>query len=569
MNKRQKPGVQQQLRQLQLVTSESADGVIMIDINQQILWANAAALEVHDITSTAGLGQTIDDYHANFQVKFCGAQDAQGKQSLDSVVCGESYREVVVEVTPLHCEMPKWLCRVRNIVMVDDGGSPTCIMQILRPLKPNAAAQHDIGVFPGVSSDTATGVLTDNVASSARQEMLARLAAPDPVPTTLDGIASLCELAPVALCVMDNHMQILGVSQPWLEWLGYGREELIGRKIVMFMDPASADYFEENTWRALAHDAALPTTTSTFVTRTGRLVEALLSANVTLDAEGAAEFVVAAPTDISERKRSEEAFRAAFTLAPVPMLIRTLDEPRVLDANNAFISVTGHQPADIIGHGVDEFGLFENRSQKAQFEASLRSADTIQNISVKLKTIQGDMLDCLLSARRIDACGRTAVLLVLQDVSDRRRSEAQLFDAIQMVMADTNWFSRSVIEKLAALRSPPRPGLSHAEVGDLTPREREVLGLISHGMTDVDISIKLGLTRATVRNHVATLYSKINVHSRSSAIVWARERGINVAWPAMAARHGRNQVPCYTALPAPQAAKSAQAKNVFPPSNLG
>jgi DNA-binding NarL/FixJ family response regulator len=92
-----------------------------------------------------------------------------------------------------------------------------------------------------------------------------------------------------------------------------------------------------------------------------------------------------------------------------------------------------------------------------------------------------------------------------------------------------------VIEKLAGLRSPPRVGARSAEIGDLTPREREVLGLISHGMADADIAAKLGLTRSTVRNHVATLYSKIGVHSRSSAIIWARERGINFAWPSAAA----------------------------------
>jgi DNA-binding CsgD family transcriptional regulator len=36
----------------------------------------------------------------------------------------------------------------------------------------------------------------------------------------------------------------------------------------------------------------------------------------------------------------------------------------------------------------------------------------------------------------------------------------------------------------------------------------------------------LKLAPNTVRNHVATLYSKLDVHSRSEAIVWARERGL-------------------------------------------
>ena len=36
---------------------------------------------------------------------------------------------------------------------------------------------------------------------------------------------------------------------------------------------------------------------------------------------------------------------------------------------------------------------------------------------------------------------------------------------------------------------------------------------------------ELGLAPNTVRNHVATIYAKLDVHSRGEAIVWARERG--------------------------------------------
>ncbi len=62
--------------------------------------------------------------------------------------------------------------------------------------------------------------------------------------------------------------------------------------------------------------------------------------------------------------------------------------------------------------------------------------------------------------------------------------------------------------------------------GQLTARERDVLGLICEGLADKDIAARLKLAPNTVRNHVATVYSKLNVHSRSEAIVWARERGL-------------------------------------------
>ena len=93
-------------------------------------------------------------------------------------------------------------------------------------------------------------------------------------------------------------------------------------------------------------------------------------------------------------------------------------------------------------------------------------------------------------------------------------------------MQDTSWFSRTVIEKLANLRQPTQAGTRVTGLGELSRREREVLGLLSSGMTDAQICGELRLAPSTVRNHVAALYRKIGVHSRSNAIIWARERGI-------------------------------------------
>lgn len=49
--------------------------------------------------------------------------------------------------------------------------------------------------------------------------------------------------------------------------------------------------------------------------------------------------------------------------------------------------------------------------------------------------------------------------------------------------------------------------------------------LLRRGLPDKVIAGRLGLAPNTVRNHVATIYPKLDVHSRGEAIVWARERG--------------------------------------------
>ena len=63
-------------------------------------------------------------------------------------------------------------------------------------------------------------------------------------------------------------------------------------------------------------------------------------------------------------------------------------------------------------------------------------------------------------------------------------------------------------------------------MGDLTPRGREILGLVCSGLNDAAIAEQLGLSRTTVRNHVNDLYRRTGTHRRAALVVWARERGI-------------------------------------------
>ncbi len=118
----------------------------------------------------------------------------------------------------------------------------------------------------------------------------------------------------------------------------------------------------------------------------------------------------------------------------------------------------------------------------------------------------------------------------MQDVTDRRRTEAELAAAIEAVMRDTSWFSRTVLEKLAKLRRPDGE-TSVDGVADLTPRGREVLGLVCRGLDDGVIADRLGLSRTTVRNHVNDLYRRTNARGRAALVVWARERGFAGAEP--------------------------------------
>jgi pimeloyl-ACP methyl ester carboxylesterase/DNA-binding CsgD family transcriptional regulator len=61
----------------------------------------------------------------------------------------------------------------------------------------------------------------------------------------------------------------------------------------------------------------------------------------------------------------------------------------------------------------------------------------------------------------------------------------------------------------------------------LTPREREVLGLLTRGLGNADIAGQLSLSEKTVRNHISNLFDKLGVWTRAQAIVFARDRGFS------------------------------------------
>ncbi|SFF25761.1 LuxR C-terminal-related transcriptional regulator, partial [Methylobacterium sp. 13MFTsu3.1M2] len=187
---------------------------------------------------------------------------------------------------------------------------------------------------------------------------------------------------------------------------------------------------------------------------------------------------------------------------------------QVTGVNEAFSRAFGLGEDRVVGRSLEEAGLWVTSSQREAFEKRLVSEGYVLGTEVCLRHESGANLDCLVSAERITINDADFLLLVLQDITERKHSERELFDAIETVMADTSWFSRGLIEKLANLRRPGREG-GDAGAPNLTVRERQILNLICSGLSDDAIARKLGLSRNTVRNHGAALYRKLGVHRRT------------------------------------------------------
>jgi DNA-binding NarL/FixJ family response regulator len=63
------------------------------------------------------------------------------------------------------------------------------------------------------------------------------------------------------------------------------------------------------------------------------------------------------------------------------------------------------------------------------------------------------------------------------------------------------------------------PVTTSAEVQDLRPSEKRILELLAHGLPNKEIANRLGLSARTVRWHLENIYSKLNVNSRTEALL--------------------------------------------------
>jgi len=81
--------------------------------------------------------------------------------------------------------------------------------------------------------------------------------------------------------------------------------------------------------------------------------------------------------------------------------------------------------------------------------------------------------------------------------------------------------TKALLEIVNARSVSPMP----AQIGSgLSPRENEVLMLMSVGASTRAMAERLRVSRATIRNHIQNIFTKLNVHSRLEAVAWAHRQ---------------------------------------------
>lgn len=474
--------------QLQLIVSGLRDGVILIEPDQTLTWANQAALRMHGVKQVEDLGATVSEYRARFELRYRNKHRLPpGDYPMERVVAGETFDEVTVEVARAGAPEPEWTHHIRSLVLNDAAGMPDCLVLII----------------------------DDQTERYDAEQRFERTFAANPAPAIILRLADL---------------RYVKVNRGFLEMTGHREDQVVGRsglEIDVLENAARREFAIER----LHEGRTIPQMEATLQLADGG-EKLVLVAGQPIEV-GNTDCMLFSFADLSSRQQaheslrhSEERFAKAFRLVATPIVVALREDCSFLSVNEAFVRESGYAETELIGRKPGDLNIWNNAEEQQVLEQQVRQAGCVRNLEMVLRTREGNLVDCLVSADTVDIGGQDCVLLAVQGITERKRTEKEIVSAIEEVMKDTSWFTKVVLDKLARLRQPEAAvSAPTQEIESLPARAREVLGLVCQGLDDGAIADRMGVARNTVRNHVASLYRRAQVRSRSALIVWAREHG--------------------------------------------
>ena len=142
-----------------------------------------------------------------------------------------------------------------------------------------------------------------------------------------------------------------------------------------------------------------------------------------------------------------------------------------------------------------------------------------------LLAANGDAKVLILTNLRDEELQRKAVRLGARGLVMKDQSFEVLAKAIERVYAGEMWLDRSMtaalIEELSRRREANKTNPEAAKIETLTEREREVIAAVGEGLKNKEIGERLFISDITVRHHLTSIYSKLEVSDRLELIIYA------------------------------------------------
>ncbi|MHB8285682.1 MAG: PAS domain-containing protein, partial [Caulobacteraceae bacterium] len=118
--------------QLRQIIAGLTDGVILIEPDSRIVWANEAALAMHGVDHVADLGGSVEGYHKLFRLKYRNGRDVPPDSYPAARLCrGEDFTDLLIDVSSRRNPDVDWVHRVRGFTLNDREGWADCLVLVV------------------------------------------------------------------------------------------------------------------------------------------------------------------------------------------------------------------------------------------------------------------------------------------------------------------------------------------------------------------------------------------------------------------------------------------------------
>ncbi len=154
-------------------------------------------------------------------------------------------------------------------------------------------------------------------------------------------------------------------------------------------------------------------------------------------------------------------------------------------------------------------------------------ADELQNI-VRLKEADPDIRVVVLTGDSDIESHQRAVEFGAAGIVRKEQEGKTLLRAIKQVHEGGTWFNQKLLSQILN-RNGNNGSVKDWEttkIEYLTKREHEIINVLTEGMNNKEISETLHISEATVRHHLSSIYSKLEIDDRLNLVIYAYQHGL-------------------------------------------
>ncbi len=235
-------------------------------------------------------------------------------------------------------------------------------------------------------------------------------------------VFNLFDQFPDMLFILDMNGTMLMVNDTVIRRLGYAREELIGNSVLMVHPVERRAEAAEIVRRMIggqAEHCPIPV-----LCRDGRLIP--VETRVVPGRWNDRDVLLGVCKDISDVKFSEEKFAKTFHASAAAMALSSYDDGRLIDVNDAFLSVLGYSREEVIGKTTSELNIFTTPPDRSRALRDLIRQGRLKNFEASIRDKRGELHYGLFSAETIYIQDSLCLLTTMMDITERRKAEETL-----------------------------------------------------------------------------------------------------------------------------------------------